>query len=198
ILWAILLLVMLGNLWERRRRSFMLGALALASIACPLLAGRFEPEIATASAWRWFAAILLLTASIAFSIRDRLARALAIRNTSADKRLWIDDMRAVLLLLTLTPLLFLTIVPVISEISYRPPHGPQSGFFHWIGNVALYSLPLIFAGAALAIHAVRERLPAFAFVAGLFVNLTVTVVHLLTVVAANGLMNRVVLAHTIQ
>ncbi len=199
ILWAILISVMLGSLWERRRPAFAVGAVIVTGIFCPLLAGRFEAQVATASTWRWSAAILLLAASVAFSFRDQFARVFAIGNSSSLRgHKLAADLRAVVLFITLAPLLFLTMVPVISEINYHPPHGPQSGFFHWIGNLALYSGPLIFAAVALGIHAVRERAPAFAFAAGLFVNLTVTVVHLLTVVAANGLMDRVVLAHTIQ
>jgi len=38
-----------------------------------LLAGAFEPQFATASGWRWFAAILLLAASITLTLRDKLA-----------------------------------------------------------------------------------------------------------------------------
>jgi len=204
ILWAILFTVMLGNLWERGRKRFALGAVLAIGIACPLLAGRFEAQVATASAWRWFAAILLLFVSIAFSFRERFADLFAIPDSASLRGVreklstGLGSMRALLLFMTLAPLLLLTILPVVSEIRYEPARGPHTGFFQWIGSVALYSVPLIFTAIALAVHAARERAPAFAFAAGLFVNLAVTVVHLLTVVAANGLMDRVVLAHTIQ
>jgi hypothetical protein len=204
ILLATLLAVMLGNLWERGRGEFAIGALTALAIAGPLLAGRFEAQVATASAWRWFAAIFLLLGSIAFYFREELARALALKSpwTRADDPIRSDGgltvMRAVLLFLTLLPLLILTIVPVISEILYLPPRSPQAGFFHWMGNIALYSVPLIMAAGALALYAIRERAPAFAFAAGLLVNLTVTVVHLLSIVAGHGLMNRVVLANSLQ
>jgi hypothetical protein len=204
ILLATLLTVMLGNLWERGRGEFAIGALAALAIAGPLLAGRFEAQVATASAWRWFAAIFLLLGAIVFCLRERLVRALALKSSwtlGDDPRRSsgsLPAMLAVWLFLTLFPLLVLTIVPVIAEIRYLPPRGPQAGFFHWIGNVALYSVPLMMTAGALALYAIRERAPAFAFAAGLLVNLTVTVVHLLSIVAGHGLMNRVVLANSLQ
>ncbi len=63
---AILLVVMVGNFWERRRGTFALGSLIIIWTSCPLLAGRFEPEFATASVMRWSVAIFLVVVSVAF------------------------------------------------------------------------------------------------------------------------------------
>lgn len=197
ILWAILLAVMFGNLRERRRSEFALGALVILWTACPLLAGRFESQFATASAGRWCAAIFLLTVSIAYAFRERLAGALTPASL-ASLREGFANARAVLLFLTLTPLLFLTLSPVVGAINYVPARGPQSGIFRAMGSVALYSFPLIIAAVAFGIHAVRERSPRFAFATGLLVNLSVTVVHVISVAAGNGLMNGVVLANSLQ
>src|SRR5207302_8338519 len=103
-----------------------------------------------------------------------------------------------LLFITLVPLFLLTLSVVVDAINYVPARGPQAGVFHTLGVVALYGFPLIFAAAALAIHAVHERSPAFAFAAGLVVNVTVTVVHLISIAAHNGLMTRTVLANSLQ
>src|SRR6266568_4732286 len=82
--------------------------------------------------------------------------------------------RAVLLFITLVPLFMLTLSVVVDDLNYVPARGPQAGIFLTMGAVALYGFPLIFAAAALAIHAVHKRSPAFAFAAGLVVNVTVT------------------------
>ncbi len=194
IVWAILLAVMFGNLRERRRGGFALGALVILWTVCPLLAGRFESQFATASAGRWSLAIFLLAVSIAYAFRERLSGS----SSQASVLTGFADKRAVLLFLTLAPLLFLTLSPVVDDVSYVPARGPQAGIFHAMGSLALYSVPLILAALALGIHAVCERSPGFAFATGLLVNLTVTVVHVLSVAAGNGLMNRVVLANSLQ
>ena len=197
ILWAILLAVMFGNLRERRRGEFALGALVMLWTACPLLAGRFESQFATASAGRWSLAIFLLTVSLAYAFRERLFGSLTPWALPI-LRAGFADTRIVLLFLTLAPLLFLTLSPVVDAINYVPARGPQAAIFRAMGSIARYSFPLIIAAVALGIHAVRERSPEFAFATGLLVNLTVTVVHVISVAAGNGPMNRVVLANSLQ
>ena len=194
ILWVILLAVMFGNLRWRRRGEFALFALVILWTVCPLLAGRFESEFATASAGRWCVAVFLITVSIVYAFRERLFGSLTLGSLASLR----DGTRAVLLFLTLAPLLFLTLSPVVDAINYVPARGPQAGIFRAMGSIALYSFPLIIAAAALGINAVRERSPGFAFATGLLVNLTVTVVHVISVAAGNGLMNRVVLANSLQ
>ena len=193
ILLAILLVLMIGNFWERRRATFALGSLIIIWTICPLLAGRFEPQLATASAMRWSVAIFVLVVSVAFSRYRRRGR-----NGQHGLSGQSAAIRAVLLFITLVPLFLLTLSVVVDDINYVPARGPQAGIFIAMGAVALYGFPLIFAAAALAIHAVHERSPAFAFAAGLVVNGTVTVVHLVSISAHNGLMTRTVLANSLQ
>ncbi len=188
---AILLVVMVGNVWERRRGTFALGSLIIIWTSCPLLAGRFEPEFATASVMRWSVAIFLVVVSVAFWRFPRHGQ-----NGQAGQSG--PTIRAVLLFITLVPLFMLTLSVVVDDINYVPARGPQAGIFLTMGAVALYGFPLIFAAAALAIHAVHKRSPAFAFAAGLVVNVTVNVVHLVSVTAHNGLMTRTVLANSLQ
>ena len=191
IILGILLAVMLGNLRERRRTEFALGAFVVLWTVCPLIAGRFESQFATASAGRWALAILLLAVSLAYSFRQRVFGQSSVSPNPLNGR-------ALLLFLTLTPLLFLTLSPVIDAINYVPARGPQTGIFRAMGSIALYSFPLILAAAALGIHAVSEQSPSFAFATGLLVNLTVSVVHVVAVAAGNGLMNRVVIVDSLQ
>jgi hypothetical protein len=194
LLFAILLTVMLGNLWERRHRPFLLSAIVTLWILCPLLAGRFESQNATASAWRWSAATLLLLISILYALRKKLFGSVFFVN--ARRNLVVS--RAILLFLTLTPLILITLSVVIDDINYVPARGPQTGIFFSMGAAILYGFPLIFVAAALAIHAVNQRAAVFAFTAGLIVNLTVTVVYIVTVTALNGLMTRSVLVNALQ
>jgi hypothetical protein len=194
ILFAILLVLMLGNLRERRRGEFALGALLVLWTVCPLVAGRFESQFATASAGRWMLAIFLLAVSVAYAFRAKLFGS----STLAIARSSFSNARALLLFITLAPLLFLTLSPVVDAINYVPARGPQAGIFRAMGSIALYSFPLTIAAAALGIHAVREQSPSFVFATGLVVNLTVTVVHVMSVAAGKGLMNRVVLVNSLQ
>ncbi len=187
---GVLLAVMLGNLRERQAKIFGLGALLVLWTACPLVAGRFESQFATASAARWSVAIFLLAVAIAFSFSAKLAA-----TKSADEG---GIMRALVLLITLGPLILLTLSPVIDDINYLPGRGPQSGIFRAMGSVALYGIPLVLAVIALGLHAWRERSAPFMFAAGLIVNFTVTSVLIVSVAAINGPMNRVLLVKALQ
>ncbi len=190
IVLAILLAVMLANLRERKLRIFGVGAVMVLWAACPLIAGRFESQFATASALRFSLAIFLLGASVAFAFRIKFAAT----------KSWGDLVlvRALVLVLTLVPLILLTLLPVIDDVNYLPARGPESGIFYWMGKVLLYGLPLILAVLALALHAVRERSPSFAFGAGLLVNFTSTCVFIVSVAANGGPMNRIVLIDALQ
>src|SRR5260370_8033264 len=190
ILLAILLAVMSANSGERGGGVFAVGTLFMWWSACPLLAGRFESQYATASAGRWAVAIFLLGASIAYAFGRK--------SSATDSRGGFVVMRAVLLLITLTPLIVLTLSPIVDDINYVPARGPQAGIFRAMGSVALYGVPLILAVVAVGIHAVRERSAPFPFPAGFLVNFTWTSVHIASVAQLNGLMNRVVLLNSLQ
>jgi hypothetical protein len=196
VLVIVLTTLMVGNLIERRSEAFALGTVVVLWTLCPLIAGRFESQVATASAGRWALAIFLLIASVLYAFRDRLW------NRGGDAPGNFDDhfasSRAVLLLATLGPLLLLTFLPTVAAVNYVPARGPQSGIFQWMGGVALYGVPLVLAVAALAVHAVRERSAPFAFAAGLLVNFTATVVYLISVAGVNRPMDRVVLVTFVQ
>jgi hypothetical protein len=193
ILLIVLLTVMVANLLARWREAFALGAVIVLWSLCPLIAGRFESQVATASAGRWALAIFLLIASALYALRERFwSRGI---DPATDRFV---SSRAALLALTLGPLLLLTLSPTLDAVNYVPARGPQSGLFQAIGNVVLYGVPLVLAVAALAIHAVRDRSAPFAFAAGLLVNFTVTVVHLIAVAGVNGPMDRVVLVNSLQ
>jgi hypothetical protein len=201
ILLVVLLAVMLANLFSQRHEAFALGTVVVLWSLCPLVAGRFESQVATASAGRWALALFLLIASVLYALREKLwSRGV---NASGIANSELVSSRAVLLALTLGPLLLLTLSPTIDAVNQAPARGPQTGIFHAMGGVTLFGAPLLLAVAALAVHTVRERSAAFAFAAGLLVNFTATVVHLISVAGANGTMakgtmDRVVLVNSLQ
>src|SRR6185295_10885205 len=123
-----LLAVMFGNQRERQSYPFALGTLLMLWAVCPLLAGRFESQVATASAARWSVALFLLIISIAHAVGRK--------SMFTHSRRDFDTTRAVALLLTLAPLIFLTLSPVIDDVNYAPGRGPQSGIFRTMGVVA--------------------------------------------------------------
>lgn len=190
IVLAILLGLMFGNLHERQRKVFTVGGMLVLWAVCPLLAGRFESQFATASASRWSVAIFLLLISAAYAFGKKFSL--------TESRLNFVSMRVALLILTIVPLVLLTLSPVIDDINYVPARGPQAGIFRAMGGVVLYGVPLIFGAVALGIHAVRQRSAAFAFAGGLLVNFTVTTVYIVSVARLSGLMTRAVLVDALQ
>ncbi len=200
IVLALLLIAMLANLWERRRSVYLLGTLIAILCALPLLAGTWETQTATASAWRWLAAIALAVVSVPIWFHAHLAAqlktmgwpSLEISASEAAQRL-----RLLLFALVITPLLLLTFFPALLAINYVPVHGPSAGVFAPLTDSFSYGAPLVLVALVLIVYAVRERLPHYAFAAGVFVNFTVTMIYLLGVVAAAGSMNRVVLVSVI-
>ena len=192
---ALLLVTMVGNLWQRQREAFAVGALLTLWAGCPLLAGRFESQFATASAGRWSVAVFLLAGSAVYALSRRRGETTS-AGGSAFSRFRIT--RAVLLVISLIPLVLLTLSPVIDDVNYVPGRGPQSGVFHAMSAAILYGVPLTMAVSALAIHAVSERAAVFAFAAGMFVSFAVTTVHITSIAELHGPMNRVALVMSLQ
>jgi hypothetical protein len=206
ILLALLVIVMLANLRQRKQQKYLLGAVVALALIPPLLAGLWETAVATASAWRWFAALFLIVASVPIWLRGKTNFSFlfpgqgSIRDDQRQTEVSLSAarVRRLLLVTTLGPLLFLTIYPALRAIYYLPVHGPSSGLFYALGDSLSYSLPIVMVALALIVYAVREQLVDYAFSAGLLLNLAVTMVLLLSVVAAHGNMDRVVLVRVIQ
>ena len=106
--------------------------------------------------------------------------------------------RVLLLAATLVPLLILTAYPALRAINYLPVHGPAGGIFYALNETLSYSVPLVLVALVLIGYSLRERLVTYAFSAGLFLNVTVTMAYLLSVVAVHGNMDRVVVVQVVQ
>jgi hypothetical protein len=199
ILLALILIALLANLWERRRSNYLVGAVAASTAVIPLLAGTWEGQ--TASAWRWLAALFLVVGSVALWYSKQIAdwlKSFGWPSVEVSREELVRRTRLVLLLLTVLPVLVLTIYPAMRAIFYLPVHGPNSGFFSFVDEGFSYAVPLLVIALVLIAHAVRDQIPTYAFVAGFFFCITITIVHLLSVVAVNGSMNRDVLAQSFQ
>ncbi|HKY30664.1 MAG TPA: zinc ribbon domain-containing protein [Pyrinomonadaceae bacterium] len=201
IVLALLVIALLANAWEQRRAVYIVGAVAALTSIPPLIAGTFETEIATASAWRWVGALFLILGVLPLLYRERafaFLRSFGWPETDVSDAELARHIRVLLIGSTIAALLILTIYPALRAIYYMPVHGPAGGIFALLGDTLSYSAPLVIVAAVLIAFSVRERLPVYAFVAGLFLNVTVTMAYLLSVVAWQGSMNRVVVAQAIQ
>ncbi len=201
ILLGLLVVALLANAWQQRRAVYVLGAVAAVSSISALIAGRFEVDIAAASAWRWVASLFLLVGALPLLYRERLfpwLRSFGWPQTDISDAELAHRIRLLLLGSTIGALLILTLYPALRAIYYMPVHGPAVGLFSLLDERFSYGAPLVIVALVLIGFSLRERLPGYAFVAGLFLNVTVTMTYLLSVVAANGSMNRVVVAQAIQ
>jgi hypothetical protein len=201
IVFGLLILTMLLTYRERRRSAYLFGALAVFSAIVPLFAGRFENQIATASAWRWFAALFLLGGSLVIWCRRRISQRLITfgwPTPEGESEFFARDTRTVLFALTVVPLILLTLVPACRAVVGMAVQNPISGVFSLFDNDFSYGVPLVLLALVLIGYALRERMPEFANYAGACFNATVTLAFLLTVVAAHGAIDRVVLVRVLQ
>lgn len=198
IVLGLLLLAMLASAFERRSSIYLLGALTALAAIIPLLAGQFEQQIATATAWRWFAAIFLLCGSLVLWYRRPISQRLTAIGWPEFDEGFSKQARTLLIALTFAPLAVLTIYPALRTIYYLPVQSPVSGFFSLFDDGFSYGIPLVITGLVMIGYALRERMPRFAFYAGALFNATVTLAFLLAVVTAGGSMDRVVLVRLVQ
>jgi len=198
----IVLLVLIAGLWEKFRRRAVLGVMLALAVASLLLAGRWEWDLATASALRWLAAGFLILASFPIWFREQVARLVAplgwpeAERRAAGLERW---SRALLLMLTVAPVLALTLLAAGISITRGPLAGPvEHSFFHGIGQAISYVGPLALVSLVLVGYGVRERSSAYAFAAGLVLNLTVTLAYLLSVITGGGILGSVEVVRLVQ
>ena len=200
IVLGLLIIIMLANAWERRQRFYLLGAVVAICSAIPLLAGRFESQLATATAWRFLAAIFFALGSVLMWFRKQLRSQLT---SFGAPRLDVDEerfitFRVLLISLTVLPLLSLTIYPALRALFLSPVQVPTSGVFALLSTDISYALPLIIVALVLIGYSIRERAPLFSFYAGLLFNMTVTLAYLLSVVSSNAALDSVALVRLTQ
>ena len=153
----------------------------------PLLAGHFENQLATATAWRWLAAVFLLGGSfVIWYRRDAESEALA------------GKARRVLFTLTVVPLILLTTLSALRAVFGSAVQTPISGVFSLFSNEFSYGVPLVLLALVLIGYALRERMPELACYAGICLNATVTLAFLLAVASAHAAMDHTVVVRLVQ
>ena len=187
---VVVVMVLLAGQWERFRPYDLLGALAAGLLAASMLAGRWENVNATASALRWWSTSLFLLVSTMIWGRAWLARwvvRMGWRYEPAETDGLALRAGVTVFVMTLVPLLSMTISVACMELAGNPILGPAQGsYFARIGVVGSYVPPLVLIAVGLVGYAVRERSSAFAFAAGLVMNLAATVGFVLEGVAGAG------------
>ncbi len=142
-----------------------------------LLASGWDAERSVASALRWYAAGFLLLGSAALSARS--ASVLRNRLRSVPPQQWFE-LRALLFVLTIGPILGLTLYPSLMALKGSNIAGPLAdSFFAKIGDSLSYVVPLLIVSGTLVGHALRERSGPHALAAAAVLNLTVSLAYLL-------------------
>jgi hypothetical protein len=201
IVLGLLMLIMVANAWERRQRFYLSGALAVITAAIPLLAGRFESELATATAWRFLAARFLVLGSILIWARARVitvVKSFGWPELIASGGDYWRRARVLLFAFTVAPLVLLTFYPGVRAITYSPVSSPLEGIFSLLSTELSYAIPLIIVAAVFTGYSVFERLPFFNFYSCLTVSSIVTLIYLFSATAVGVAIDSSVLVKTIQ
>jgi len=157
--WALLglaLAVLLAGHWERFRRLDLIGAMLVASMAAPLWAGRWEGDVASASALRWAGAAVLLALSALIWARRPLA-GWAIRlgwRMEGEASGLVGMATGAAIILALLPLLAMGAYVGVAALHDRPLEAVKGELLSWAG---LLSVVLIAVGCALPSVTLPDR-----------------------------------------
>jgi hypothetical protein len=172
LLLGVLAMCCLALCWERRREA-VFGLVVLAVSAPVLLAGPFGPERAIGVALRWGLAGCFFVVSVLIWLREPLERlAVKLGCASAEGEGTGELARWLVLLMAVLPVLALTVWLVMWQLAgHRLPQPLADTFFDQVGIIPRDLVPLGVIALGLVGHALRECSAAFAFAAGLLVNL---------------------------
>ncbi|NQT38680.1 MAG: hypothetical protein HQ581_14380, partial [Planctomycetes bacterium] len=187
--WAWLLLAVSSSglivaLWQRAGTGEMVNGLLLAAVVPCLVAGRFAPDLATATALRWGLAMGYLIVSVAFWQRRGVGAWLT--QAGVRPKMIAESPRigrGVLLAVTGVPVLIITLVAALLQMTGSNPIGPVAeSFFDNMGPTWAYVLPLVLVMGTMVGHALRETSAGYAFFAGLVAEMIVVLGYVLGVV----------------
>ena len=202
VLLGVMAVMLVATLWERWRTAELAAVLLAAATLPCLIAGRFAPDLAVASALRWGLAISFALCSVAVWRRAHLAE--VCRRIGACSPGFSRNpgeapseggttspeippkgettngaaprvARGVLLATMVLPVLAITVVAAMLNIDGTPTGGGPLAktFFAAIGPTCSYLVPLALVIAALVGYALRERSSGYAFSAGLVLEMAV-------------------------
>jgi len=183
ILLAVLAAAMIVALWEHWGREELIGTLLLAAVLACLIAGQFAGSLAVASAARWGLAAVFALGSIAVWNRKYLLAWCRQTQTRVDAGPHgARAARITLLATTAGPVLGLTLLAALLQLTGTSPSGPQTGtLFDRLGPNISYIVPLLLVMLAMVGHAIRERSGGYAFAGGLVAEIIVILGYALRV-----------------
>ncbi len=187
ILLGVVAVMLIATLWERWRTAELVAVLLVAATLPCLIAGRFATDLAVASASRWTLAISFAVCSIAVWGRRYLADGCRrihagpfAQGAGTSPISGPRVARSVLLATTVLPVLAITVVAAMLQISGAPFGGPVAKtFFQTLGPTWSYLVPLVLLIGTLVGYALRERSSGYAFSAGMVLEMAVTLGYLL-------------------
>lgn len=146
---------------ERFRTRDVAGILIALSAACPLLAGRWESDVAAASALRWGSAIFLALASAAIWARQPIAQRVGLLARPSGSP-WLDAagrLTALVLIVAAAPLLAMALFVGSAAISQYAVEDALRSMVFLLGLLGFFASPV---GLALRLGSARwlAALPA--------------------------------------
>ncbi|MFZ5831834.1 MAG: hypothetical protein ACOY3P_17235 [Planctomycetota bacterium] len=177
---------MLAALWQRWRSAELISSFLLVVTAVCLIAGRATGDIAAASALRWGLGFWYLAFAAALWGRSQLRQFCQERGMRVDlgRSGWMVA-HGISFVTAALPVIALTILAAIVQLSGTAPGGPVPGsFFGRLGPSLSYLVPLVLIILAMVGHALRESSAGYAFSAGLVAQLGVNLGYSLSVVLA--------------
>src|SRR5215813_3754097 len=180
--WSLLLalsLVFIAGLWERFEKRAALAMLILLACACLLIAGRWGGDRLTPAVYRWASAVAFAAVSSLIVARNQITqrfKRFGWPQMEEKSKGLPEALRTSSFVLFVAPVLTFSALAFFSgnTVGDAPEFLPGRS-----GMIAGLVAPLSLVGLSFVAHAFRERSAAYACVAGLMVNLSVTFGYLL-------------------
>ncbi|MGE3405438.1 MAG: hypothetical protein AB7I37_01410 [Pirellulales bacterium] len=162
LLLGVVVVLLLGWLWERFDKQMVQGLVLAGAAACPLLAARWEGEVSTASALRWLTVGFLALGSMPIWFRRPLARwcrrldwpdfARQSAGLSTSIRWWV-------LLLSVVPLVGMALYTGAAALQRSGMPTATHDAWPWLGTLAV--MALLAAGGLRAAAVSKIGMPAW-------------------------------------
>lgn len=198
LLLGILTFCSVTALWHRWGKAQTVGAMLLLATVPYLAAWQFAAPLAAASALRWLLAGICLVGSAAIWCRRPLKGFARRIGGSIEEGSGPAVAQVAILASTALPVLGLTILAALVQLTGTKPPGPSAGWFAGLGATVSYLVPLVLVIATLVGFALRESRAGFAFAAGLVVQLTVVLGYFLTLTRTKQPIETVAFATAVQ
>lgn len=192
-------LTMAVALWGRWQEAELVSSLLLVATVPWLIAESFAPQLASTSSLRWgLSVVFVLVAAVVWMRKWLHAGAVRLQArfdfgqlipAESKHRLGFPASiaRGVLAATTALPVVMLTLLAALLQMSGTSPAGPlQASWFHHVGANVSYLVPLLVVIVGMVGFALRETSAGYAFSAGLIVEMTVVLGYFLALITGGG------------